>query len=52
MLSKWKSGSDTKEEEKKEEALELCHFVGVKENSRQGTVGAKAQRQRSAKYMW
>lgn len=32
-------------------ALELCHFLGVKENSGR-TVGAKARRQRSAKYVW
>lgn len=48
MLSKQKSGSDTKEEGRQEDAPELCHFLEVKENS----VGAKAWRLRSAKYVW
>lgn len=39
------------EEGRKGYALELCHFLRVKENSGR-TVGAKARRQRSAKYVW
>lgn len=35
MLCTWQGGSDTEEEGRKEAALELCHFLGVKENSRQ-----------------